>query len=215
MDPYLASHVQIDAVVTVVDGSRGPDLLNDGELSPLLHHQVAIADVVVVTRRDQAPEEAISMMVNWARRQAPMAKIHAVARGDMPPEDLVGIRAHDLQSGLPARETCSHGHTHAAGIGNETLVFDTPLDPRLVDRTLCDLLRDHGHDLLRCKGIVHLAGEPERWIFQGAGPLFATGTGKAWQPGESRTSRLVFIGRQLDRMNLHARFTATQADAST
>jgi len=209
MDPYLASHVQLDAVVTVVDGLRGPTLLADPELSELMHHQAAIADVLVVTRLDQAPEPHIARMVAWGERHAPLARIHAIAKGDLAPEWLVGLHAHDLRTGLPTVGHPVAAHDHGHTIGHEVLEFDRPLDARLLDRTLCELLREHGDDLLRCKGIVHLADEPERWIFQGAGPLFATSTGAPWQPDEPRLSRLVFIGRHLETMNLRERVTAT------
>lgn len=36
----------------------------------------------------------------------------------------------------------------------------------------------------------------------------AEGLGQCWQPGEKRTNKLVFIGRNLDREQLRADFQA-------
>ena len=201
MDPYLAANVSLDGVITVVDGVRGPHLLEDQDLSALMHHQTAIADVVVVSRADQAKPVDLSMMISWARHQAPLARVISATMGRVPSEYLIGLHAHDLRADLP--ELADHVHAH--DIGHETMVFDRPFDARTLDRMLCDLLREHGDDLLRCKGIVEVDEDPNRWIFQGAGPLFATSSGESWGSTNPRISRLVFIGRNLERMHLRER----------
>lgn len=52
-----------------------------------------------------------------------------------------------------------------------------------------------------------------RHFFQGVHMLLtfgssAEGLGQPWQPGEKRTNKLVFIGRNLDRKQLRADFQA-------
>jgi G3E family GTPase len=57
------------------------------------------------------------------------------------------------------------------------------------------------------KGLLDIAGEPERFVFQGVHMLFDGKPGGAWGT-MPRTNRLVFIGRNLDRAQLEREFRA-------
>ena len=60
------------------------------------------------------------------------------------------------------------------------------------------------------KGIVAVAGEAERFVFQGVHMLFQGQPGDAWGDAE-RSCRLVFIGRNLDETELDAGFRGCRA----
>ncbi len=64
------------------------------------------------------------------------------------------------------------------------------------------LLRDKGVDIFRSKGILAIAGWDERYVFQGVHMLMDGGADRTWSADEARHSRLVFIGRNLDRAQL-------------
>ena len=69
------------------------------------------------------------------------------------------------------------------------------------DRTaawLGGLLKTRGSDIFRMKGIVEVAGESRRVVFQGVHMLFEGKPDRPWRDGEDRTCRIVFIGRGLD-----------------
>jgi len=59
------------------------------------------------------------------------------------------------------------------------------------------LLREKGTDLYRSKGILSIAGNDRRVVFQGVHMLLETSQGAAWED-EPRHSRVVFIGKDLD-----------------
>ena len=60
------------------------------------------------------------------------------------------------------------------------------------------LLREFGAVIFRMKGILHLAGEERRFVFQGVHMLFDGRPDRPWGD-EPRANDLVFIGRELDR----------------
>ena len=66
------------------------------------------------------------------------------------------------------------------------------------------LLRRRGVDIFRMKGILALAGDPKRFVFQGVHMLFDGQPGRQWEPGALRVNQLIFIGRNLDREELQA-----------
>lgn len=70
---------------------------------------------------------------------------------------------------------------------------------------------DPGANILRTKGILDLEGEERRFVFQGVHMIMDSDFAGPWKPGEPRTSRFVFIGRELDREALRAGFQACAA----
>ncbi len=54
-------------------------------------------------------------------------------------------------------------------------------------------------DVFRIKAILALAGEPRRQIVHGVQTYVEQAPGSAWDPQEPRASRIVVIGRNLER----------------
>ncbi|MGF6258230.1 GTP-binding protein [Ensifer sp. PDNC004] len=68
-----------------------------------------------------------------------------------------------------------------------------------------------GPNILRLKGIIAFAGDAERYVVQGVHMIIEGDHQRAWKEGEKRESRLVFIGRDLDREKLERTFKACEA----
>lgn len=68
-----------------------------------------------------------------------------------------------------------------------------------------------GPDILRSKGILAFKDEPRRFVFQGVHMLLDGDLQRAWKQDEARESRLVFIGRNLDRAILEKGFESCAA----
>ena len=73
------------------------------------------------------------------------------------------------------------------------------------------VLREKGTDILRSKGILDFAGSTRRHVYQAVHMLIDGTTGQPWRPNERRTSKLVFIGRDLDAAALRGGFEACLA----
>jgi G3E family GTPase len=56
------------------------------------------------------------------------------------------------------------------------------------------------------KGMLNIAGKDHRFVFQGVHMIFDGRPDRPWQPGETRKNELVFIGRNLEQMNLAEQF---------
>jgi G3E family GTPase len=68
-----------------------------------------------------------------------------------------------------------------------------------------------GPDLFRMKGIIQLAGEEARYVFQSVHMLLDGDFDRPWKPDERRRSEFVIIGRHLDAAGLRAGFAACVA----
>jgi G3E family GTPase len=113
--------------------------------------------------------------------------------------------AHDHHHGY------DHIHNHVAesGIRGVSLTSDKPLSGNKVTAWLNGVLETQGPDILRAKGILDIAGEERRLVFQAVHMILEGDFQRPWRDGEPRYSRMVFIGRNLDEAALKAGFEAT------
>ena len=121
-----------------------------------------------------------------------------------PPHGEAG-HVHDAHCGHDHEEDHQHqgGHSHDdQDIKGIALTAERPLDGRKVTRWLNELLQARGPDILRAKGILDVQGEDRRLVFQAVHMILDGDLQKPWRPEERRYSRMVFIGRDLDRAEL-------------
>ncbi|MBC7768423.1 MAG: GTP-binding protein [Phycisphaerales bacterium] len=104
-----------------------------------------------------------------------------------------------------------HNHVAAAGIASVSMSTDKPIDPQKLLPWLNELTQARGPDILRLKGIFAFPDEPKRFVVQGVHMIVEGDTQREWRADEPRLSRLVFIGRNLDRAELEASFAACAA----
>jgi G3E family GTPase len=106
-----------------------------------------------------------------------------------------------------------HAHDHAAeaGISSVSLTLDRPMNGARVSAWINDVLQAQGPDILRAKGIISVAGEDRRLVFQAVHMILEGDLQRPWREDEPRVSRLVFIGRDLDPEALKAGFEACAA----
>ncbi|MEP0941876.1 MAG: GTP-binding protein [Rhizobiaceae bacterium] len=68
-----------------------------------------------------------------------------------------------------------------------------------------------GPDILRLKGIVAFAGDDDRFVVQGVHMIVEGDHQRPWHENEKRETRMVFIGRNLDREKIERSFNACVA----
>ncbi|MEE2757724.1 MAG: GTP-binding protein [Myxococcota bacterium] len=96
-------------------------------------------------------------------------------------------------------------HEHDDEVGSFAIERDGDVDPDRLNKWLSQLLREKGIDIFRMKGFLALAGEPERYVFQGVHMLFDAQPEKPWGDAP-RKNQLVFIGRELDEQSIRSGF---------
>jgi G3E family GTPase len=138
--------------------------------------------------------------------QIPSAGLWAIFTEHAPLE--FGMHLHGA-SPLTTRSFGSHHHDLA--IGSIGLTDARPLDPGKVNQWLSYLLQSRGQDILRMKGVLNLQGESKRFVFHGVHMMFDGQFERPWNADAPRMSRLVFIGRDLDRSELEAGFESCVA----
>ena len=104
-------------------------------------------------------------------------------------------------------------HEHNEDVASMSFEASRPLDPEKFNAWISALLQEKGQDMLRTKGILAYAGEDRRFAFQAVHMMAEGDFISPWKPGEARQSRLVFIGRNLNRPQLRRGFESCQVPA--
>ena len=96
-------------------------------------------------------------------------------------------------------------HEHDDDVGSFAIERDGDVDPSRLNEWLSTLLREHGIDIFRMKGFLSVAGEPNRYVFQGVHMLLDSQPDQPWL-NNPRRNQLVFIGRNLDEQSIRTGF---------
>ena len=112
----------------------------------------------------------------------------------------------DLGGGLSLRPVTAPATPDR--ISSMVLRSETPLDIDRLSDFMNELLEEHGKQLLRYKGVLNIAGEDRRLVFQGVLKLYGFDWDSEWAEGEARESVMVFIADQLPEEKIRAGFEA-------
>jgi G3E family GTPase len=211
-DEDVKRATKLDAVVTVVDAKHLPARLSDSREA---EEQIAFADVIVLNKMDLVTPKEAEEVERRVRALNPWAEIRRATRSDVPIGSVIGRDAFNLQRVLEREPEFLSGedhHEHDSEVQSVSFEVERPIDPERFNAWIGQLLAQKGQDLLRTKGILHYAGDDRRFAFQ-AVHMLADGDfiGPA-REDEPRRSKIVFIGRDLNRPALRRGFEACQAD---
>ena len=87
---------------------------------------------------------------------------------------------------------------------------EKPIDAERFNAWIGALLAEKGGDMLRTKGILSYEGDDRRFAFQAVHMMADGDFIGDWKQGEPRVSRIVFIGRNLNRPQLRRGFESCQ-----
>jgi G3E family GTPase len=212
VDDTLRSKSRLDAIVTVVDAKNISARLDDSHEAA---DQIAFADVIVLNKTDLVTAEELAAVEARIRRINAYAIIHHTERASLPIAQVLDRGAFDLARILEAKPDflTDDAHEHNDDVASMSFEAKRPLDQTKFNAWITTLLAEKGGDLLRTKGILHFAGQHRRFGFQA---VHMISDGDFLGPeldAAPRTSRLVFIGRNLNRPQLRRGFEACQVPA--
>lgn len=224
VDPVLAPDFVLDGIITAVDVVLGMSTLDRHAEAQA---QVAMADRIVLTKRDLADDLTLQHLEHRLDRLNPGAARIIASNGAVPTGVLFGLSAlrramthnHALDwlsaapdplaglSGLPqpkAQVTPLMHHASDDRISTASVTFDTPIPPEVFDLWLDTLIALRGQDILRMKGIVHIKDLPTPFVFHGVQHIFEPPQPLTNWPEGDQTSRIVIIARDIPQRDLQA-----------
>ncbi len=216
--PAIVRGFRPAAVVTAVDATLGAATLDR-------HHeavkQAALADRLVLTKCDAAAPATIAALAARLRALNPAAVQVPSAAGEVAPEVMLAAADGDVDltrwirasaaagaaeapaPGCPPGCTHDHAHGHRGitashdGVSTFAVAFREPVRLGPLGMWLSIMTQMHGDTLLRVKGLVNVAGDPEPMVVHCVQHVvYPPRALPAWPDDDHRT-RLVFIARGL------------------
>lgn len=227
-EPFIADRFQCDGVITAVDVTHAQSQL-DSEREAV--RQVAMADRLLLTKCDLASSEQRAVLAERLAQLNPGAQQIEVFNGQAPQDALAGCGLYDPAKKSPdvaawlgveaVRQQAQRTRLSYAPLGARTsvpppqhdsdvssfvLTFDQPLDWLGFSDGLGLLLHACGERILRVKGLLNVAGDPQPRVVQCVQhAVYPPSSLAAWPedgPYADRRSRIVFIGRKLPREDI-------------
>ncbi len=213
VDEDVKKATKLDSIVTVVDAKHLSARLNDSKEA---EEQIAFADLLVLNKMDLVTEEEAAAVERKIRAINPYAQVIRATKSDVPITEVIGRDSFSLERILQREPEFLSGedeHDHDSEVNSVSFEVSRPVDPEKFNQWMTDLLAAKGQDLLRTKGILAYPGEDRRFAFQAVHMIADGDYIGPWKEGDPRKSKIVFIGRGLNRPALRRGFEACQVPA--
>ncbi|AOX20458.1 CobW family GTP-binding protein [Kozakia baliensis] len=210
VDENLREKARLDAVVTVVDAYN---ILQTLEESHEAINQIAFADVIVLNKTDLVDAEKLKEIEARIHKINASVQIHPVRHSNVAMSDILDRGGFDLKRALATMPDFLENseHSHEEGVTSMSFAVEEPLDEARFQAWIGAILQEQGADILRSKGILNFQGQNDRFAFQAVHMMADGDYIGPWKEGESRTSRIVFIGKNLNRPQLRRGFESCRA----
>ncbi|ABM96339.1 GTP-binding protein [Methylibium sp. Pch-M] len=222
MDDEIAESYLLDSILTLVDAKHAGQQLDDRQEA---RRQVGFADQIFLSKTDLVAKDATDALIHRLKHMNPRAPLQAVHFGEVPLKDVFDLRGFNLNAKLDIDpdflkaddhehhhhdhehgEHCdhpshAHGHHHAHDDDVKSFVFrsNRPFNPAKLEEFLGTMVNVYGPRMLRYKGVLRVQGFDKKVIFQGVHQLMGSDVGPLWAAGETRGSKMVFIGIDLPK----------------
>jgi G3E family GTPase len=205
VDTEVAKQVNLDAIVTLVDAKHIGGQLDDPRLQGHDNQaldQIVIADRIILNKIDLVNEDEIGELEQRVRKLNATAPIIRSSHAEVELAEILGIGAFNLaQTFAVAPDFLDDHHQHDPSLESVSFTYAGAFDRARLDSYLKGLLKASGDDIFRLKGIIAIAGDSNRVVLQAVHRLMELRTADPWG-NQKRESRIVFIGRNLDKASL-------------
>ena len=212
VDDEVKENFRLDGIVTLIDAKHVEQHLDEekaeGEENEAVE-QVAFADRMILNKTDLVTEDDLVRVEKRLKSMNASAPIIRSERSAVSVANVLDIRAFDLKKTIdmdPEFLNTENEHEHDTTVSSVSVIEKRPLDLDAIQRWVNYLLVNRGTDLYRMKGVLNVAKSDERFMFQAVHMIFNGNFDEPWQADETRESRFVFIGKNLDHDELRRGF---------
>jgi G3E family GTPase len=225
-DTLFEAQFRLDGLITLVDGFNG---IHQIEQQMETCKQLAVADLILITKSDLLDEAAKQALQEAVRQLNPKAPMLFVTNGEIEPKQLVNLGLSSsksvektlgfLGSLLEGKEDAGESYLgvfakrHNQGIKTLSLRFQNPFTWEAASAALELLTNLRGPDMLRVKGIMNIDGKPV--VIQGVQHIFHPPVTLDTWPTDDHESRMVFITKNMEAELIKSLFNAVGAITQT
>ncbi|WCM54191.1 GTP-binding protein [Pseudomonas sp. WJP1] len=224
-DP-IADEVELDAIVTMVDARHIAQHLHDLQLDGVDNQavdQIVCADRIVINKVDLVSDAEVAALSETIRGLNATADLVTSSYAEIDLSKILGIGAfestqklmeigaeHDHHADDHHHEHDDLDHDHDPSVSSVGIAVDGAVNLGDFHRWITRLRTEQADNLYRMKGVLAVADQDQRYVLQGVHSLVEFRASTPWG-AEPRSSKIVFIGRDLDRAALNQGFAACLA----
>lgn len=200
----LAERYLLDGVITLVDAVHAMQQLDQFTIAQA---QIGYADRILITKTDiNSDTGALEQRLRQINVRAP---IYKAIQGQIDLAVLFNIEGFILNDQLTIQNPIFSpvvNNQQTANIQSMVVRLEKPLALAAISDCMDNLLTTYGDQILRYKGILCIADEERRLLFQGVQRLYSANWDREWLATEKRESVLVFIGLNLPEQEIRQEF---------
>jgi len=200
-DRALGGEFHVDVVLAVVDAVNGETALDSAAEA---RKQAILADRLVISKSDLAGSTTVERLTRRLQQLNPRAAIDIAVGGALDPRRIVEPATGERSAFVAEAE-------HGDGVVSFVVAQEAPLEWPTFSRAMETLIALRGSDLLRVKGLVNVAGCRGPVVVQYVQHLAHPPVELQTWPDADRTSRVVFITRNMAERPVRDLFAAVQA----
>ncbi len=187
----------VKRIVCLVDAELIEDQLIETEEAI---KQLAFSDIILLNKTSNVSEIYLKEIKNKLLAINPFLKFFQEKEMIFPVKEIFETeRDTDLMIEETGSKSKYHQHKHGK-IKSLTFRFDQAFDDKELQMRLFGYLVFEAKGLYRIKGIVNAKNINHRLILQSVGQNLSIAGGKTWQKDEKKESKIVFIGKDLDKL---------------
>ncbi len=213
----IQTRFRIDSVVCVADAVNMEDLMDD-QLE--VRKQLALADLILLNKTDSVHPDYTKSLVLTIAEISPMAKIFATSFANIDEINVLDTNSYsreaiekstltfcalDVSKAFELKETKMIVNPvvkiNRHDIISEGFSFTGNFDVNKFGLWMQNYLYFNKETIFRVKGIVSFENTADQFIFHAVRGSYMFEVGKEWKD-EARFSKLVFIGKDISRIEL-------------
>jgi G3E family GTPase len=204
-DPSVQAYFQLNAVVCLADAQNIEDMLHEREEAK---RQVSFADHILLNKAAEVSTEYLEKLQGILKNVNPLAGISIgdFSKSDIDLLDINAYKADAVEKKLKAQhKAVGHHHDHHhhhhqhADVVSHSFIFDRPFDMLKLRHWMQVLLMIQGEGIYRVKAVLDVQYQDNKMILQSVRKAYSFSLGEEWPEGKPRQSRIVFIGKKLNK----------------
>jgi len=207
----IQEHFKIDSVICVADVSILEELIEE---MPEIRRQIAVSDTILLNKADLTSKAYVDEALKILNSVNPLAAKHTTAFASIHDLNLLNTDSYSARATEQSLKTVFSLNTKQnhnklifkkplnlekhTDFSSEAFIIDTPFRFEAFALWMKNYLYFNERTVLRAKGVLAFSGKQKKHIFHAVIGSYILEEGEEWGE-EPHQSKLVFIGRHLDR----------------
>mmetsp|Transcript_12206 Transcript_12206/g.26025 ORF Transcript_12206/g.26025 Transcript_12206/m.26025 type:complete len:424 (-) Transcript_12206:155-1426(-) len=214
VDEDVRRFSRLDGIVTLVDAKHIEQHLDEEKAEGAENEaveQVAFADRLLLNKIDVVTKEDLERVEKRLRAINSTAPIQRCEQSNVAVDSVLNIKAFDLEKTQemdPEFLNTEGEHEHDDSVTSCGIREAGDCDLEKLQSFIQKILVTQGTDMFRMKGVISVRHSKKKFVYHAVHMLFCGDFTDEWVAGETRESKLIFIGKNLNHEQLRKDFAA-------